>query len=78
MKLKTIEVSFSISGWVKQQIEVPADMDVTEIQRKLNAGELFTTIQEGGELVSDSMSPVGNITYVNPETEYFDFEVREL
>ena len=76
-----IEVVFSVHGWVKQTIALNdkgKELGVDKIQEMLNNGSLATTVQEDGTLdITSSGEVVGNITSIDNNLEYEDFEIEE-
>lgn len=74
--MATFEVGFCVSGYVLQTVEI-SDDDITsdDLARKLNAGEVLTTIQEGGSVDLITGAAIGKVVYVNNCCMYSDFAV---
>lgn len=75
------EVTFCVSGHVKQIVDIPGEMAADELARKLESGQILTTIQEGGAVIStaDLYSPaMGTVLDVMNHCEYEYFEVKEI
>jgi len=74
-----MQVTFSISGTITQEIELFTNLyDIEDVQTMLNNGELLTTIQDDGDIViSNNFEVIGVVNEVNSDAEYFDFEVEE-
>jgi len=75
-----MEINFLAQGditikveWTDQEF---AKMTPDEILRRLNAGELFATAQNGGHIMAmegDHLREVGNVVNVDNNLEYTDF-----
>jgi hypothetical protein len=79
-KTKEFELSFLVSGHVKQTIEIRDPKYTPEkIVKGLSKGTIVTTIQEGGnmELLKNG-HVIGKVVNVDNQCEYFDYELGEL
>jgi len=77
---KRLDVTFSVQGWVKQEIEVADGVDPIHVAAMLESGEAFTTIQNGGEVITIADGHVitlGTVVGSDPDLEYFDFELNQ-
>jgi hypothetical protein len=79
----TIEITFSASATVNQEIELVDGVDYNskEIAQGLAEGKFFTTLNSDGvlfEFVDGDLVPIGKIVNQQVEnSDYFDFEPTE-
>lgn len=75
----TFEVGFCVSGYVLQTVEVSDDdIAADDLAKKLNAGEILTTIQEGGSIDLVTGTAIGKVVDVNNCCFYSDFAVSAV
>jgi hypothetical protein len=75
----TVEVTFSVSGYVKQRVKLKDGYTPAQLQADLNAGRAWTTIQHDGDVVlltETETDTVGKVISVDNNCEYEDFTVE--
>jgi spore germination protein GerM len=79
--MKEVSITFNVSGWVTQILEVDDDITeqgLQELIEGLGDGRFVTTIQEGGEVLDEDMKRVGLVVDVDNNIEYSDFEITNI
>lgn len=78
MKTREVTVTFSVQGYVKQNVVI-LDKRVTpeSLQRGLNDGTYFTTVQEGEDICDVHGRTVARVESLSTKSdlEYTDFSV---
>ncbi len=80
--MKSIKISFSINGWVEQQINLTTDEYTPEqVMEMIEAGEVLTSISSTGDLVlvnDGKIKKIGEIVdTVFNDGEMFDFDLND-
>jgi len=73
-----LEVTFSVIGYVKQIVNIPSGIAADELARKLESGQVLTTIQEGGTVDLLGGTTIGTVLDVMNHCQYEYFEVKEV
>jgi len=79
--VKKLTVKFCAAGWIEQEIEVEdeiAALGKDTIEEMLTCGQLATSLQDGGEVISFTgqfLNKIGTVLNVDNNLEYQDFEV---
>ena len=76
--MQEFRISFNVSGCVTQTVRLTKPgMTASELKRLLEAGEVATSIQKGGnvEVVANG-EVIGSVVQVTNECEYDEFEVE--
>ena len=73
-----IEMSFTAQGHVNQTIEITdpelKEKSSDEIIAMLQRGDLLTTVQDGGKVMTPALKVVGRVETNEVSLEYDDFE----
>jgi len=76
-----IEIKFNLQGCNTQQIEAADGIDPKHLYKMLENGEAFTTVQDGGEVLTirdGHLITLGTVVSNDLETEYFDFKLVDV
>ena len=77
----TVDIVFSVTGYVKQTVELDDKYTPKQLIEMLDNGVACTTIQEGGaiSLCEDKRGfvSIGHVVCVDNCCEYEDFEIEE-
>jgi hypothetical protein len=74
------KISFLAAGHVIQDILITdPNISAEKLNDMLNSGEAITTIHEGKEVcvTSGDWETIGEVTYVEPEMEYSEFQLED-
>lgn len=75
--MNEVKITFSVSGYVTQTVELKPGVDPADLEQKLRSGVAATTIQEDGEVVVvESGEVLGTVTNVDNNCEYDDYDVE--
>ena len=74
-----VQVSFSASGWIKQDIEVTdPTMTAERMVEMLASGDAITTVHEDNDVLAlPDFNTIGKVLYSETELEYFDFAAED-
>jgi hypothetical protein len=78
IEIMKLEIVFSVSGYVKQTVEVDSAITANKLQELLNNGEVATTMGEDGNLIYISSGElIGKVVDMDSDLEYCDYDVTE-
>ena len=71
-----IKITFSVSGYVTETVELNPGVDPNSLVQRLNSGEVATTIQEDGSVIVVGTGEVlGTVVSGDNRCEYDEFVI---
>lgn len=78
MKENLINLSFSVTGYIVQDIVLITDETIAadEMVRMLNAGEAFTAVHEDNDVIMSDGAVIGSVRWSDTELEFNNFRIE--